>query len=64
MPERLLKVPEVADRLGLSKSTVYVMITRGDIPSVTIGATRTRRVREAELDEWIRGFGATVAPAR
>lgn len=54
MSERLLKVPEVASRTGLSRSTVYSLLLKGVIPSVALGGTRTRRVREADLDSWIR----------
>jgi excisionase family DNA binding protein len=52
--ERLLKVPEVAARTALSRTTIYELIARGDLPSVALGGTRTRRVREADLDAWIR----------
>jgi excisionase family DNA binding protein len=52
MGERLLTVPEVAERLHVGKTTVWEMIYRGELPSLLIG--RSRRVREVELDEWIR----------
>jgi excisionase family DNA binding protein len=49
--ERLLKVSEVAERLGLSRSTVMGLLARGDIESLTIG--RARRVRSSRLEAWI-----------
>lgn len=52
--EQLLTIPEVVERTRLSRTTIYELIARGDLPSCAAGATRTRRVREAELDEWIR----------
>lgn len=52
VPERLLRVREVCERTALGKSAVWEMIARGDMPSVKIGGSR--RVREADLDEWIR----------
>jgi excisionase family DNA binding protein len=37
-PERILLRPaEVADALGMSKSTIYALLAKGDIPSVRIG---------------------------
>lgn len=50
--ERLLKVGDVVERTRLSRSLIYELIARGDLTSVAIG--RARRVREADLDEWIR----------
>ena len=34
---RTYTVPEVAEMLGISRSTAYVCIRRGDIPSLTLG---------------------------
>ena len=52
-PERLLlKAPEVARMLGLARSTVYVMISAGELESVRKG--KSVRVPRAALDEWIK----------
>lgn len=45
--EHLLRITEVADRLGLGRTTVYALIQRGDLASVRIGGSR--RVRESDL---------------
>ena len=50
--EQYLKVRQVVERTGLSRSKVYDLLLRGSIPSASID--RTRRVREADLDEWMR----------
>lgn len=50
--ERLLKVAEVGERLSLSRSAVYELIAARQLPSVAVG--RARRVREADLDGFIR----------
>jgi excisionase family DNA binding protein len=50
--ERYLKVAEVVERTRLSRSKVYDLLLRGSIPSASID--RTRRVREADLEEWMR----------
>lgn len=63
--ERLLKIPEVADRTALSRTTIYDLIARGALPTVSIG--RSRRVREADLEDWIReraGANAPLTPTR
>jgi excisionase family DNA binding protein len=48
---RLLKKPEVCERIGFSPRKVEHMIQAGEIPSVKIG--RSVRVVESDLDEWI-----------
>jgi excisionase family DNA binding protein len=50
-PARLLKVNEVADRLGVSRNKVYELLYRGEIRSLAIG--RTRRISPDALAEFI-----------
>jgi excisionase family DNA binding protein len=51
-PERrLLKAPEVARQLGLARSTVYQMMSLGEIATVRRG--RAVRVPISAVDEWI-----------
>jgi excisionase family DNA binding protein len=50
--QRLLTVPEMAERLNVSRSKGWQLAQRGDIPVVRIG--RSVRVPEAELAEWIK----------
>ena len=38
LPEKLLTVREVADRLGVCRATMYAMVERGELPAVRIGA--------------------------
>jgi excisionase family DNA binding protein len=53
-PERLLlKAPEVARRLGLARSTVYQMMSSGEIATVRHG--RAVRVPVAAIQKWIEG---------
>lgn len=47
----LLRVPEAAARLGIGRSTLYVLMASGDIASVQIG--RSRRIREDTLTAWV-----------
>lgn len=39
--EKLLYTPvEAAHALGVSRSTIYILMAKGDVPSVQIGASR------------------------
>jgi len=51
MLTRLLKPTEVAERLGVSRSTAYELIQTGDLPSLKIG--RCRRVLLGDLARFI-----------
>lgn len=54
-PERLLTPEQVADRLGLSVLTVRAWLRSEQLPGVKPGG-RIWRVREVDLDEYIRGL--------
>ncbi len=47
----LLTIPEAAERLGLSRSQVYIIMRRGELPSVRIG--RSRRVAARDLERFV-----------
>lgn len=51
--DRLLIMPEVAQRLGITEHQAREMGRRGELPTVTVGE-RFVRVRAGALDEWIR----------
>jgi excisionase family DNA binding protein len=44
-----LKVPEVAEVLRISRSRAYELVAEGEIPSVRIGRSVSRR----ELERWL-----------
>jgi excisionase family DNA binding protein len=48
---KLLRVPECADLLGVSKSLVYRLISQGKLKGVKFN--RTTRIRVADLEEFI-----------
>ena len=48
----LLRVDEVADRLGLGRTLVYGMVLEGKIESVKIG--RARRVPVAAVEAYVK----------
>lgn len=59
MDRELLRVAEAAERLSISRSQVYVMISAGTLPTVRIG--RALRVPERALADWV---DARVAESR
>lgn len=48
---RLLTVEQAAEYLGCGRSTVYVMLDTGQLPSLKIG--KLRRISRTDLDDWI-----------
>jgi excisionase family DNA binding protein len=51
MEEQLLKSEEVAEKLHVSRSFAYLLMKRGDIPTVRIGSAV--RVRPEDLERYI-----------
>ena len=52
--QRFLRLPEVLERTGLSRSTIYVRLEQGGFPRpVSLGARAVGWI-ESEVDEWIR----------
>lgn len=54
----LLRVDEAAVWLGLSKRTMYELLSRGEIPSVQIG--RSRRIAFAALERFVERLSAAA----
>jgi excisionase family DNA binding protein len=54
--DRLLRIPEVCERLNHGRTRTYELIRSGRLPSVVVGP-RARRVRESDLDAFIRNLG-------
>jgi excisionase family DNA binding protein len=47
----LYRIPEAADQLGLSRSTLYELVAAGELRVVKIG--RAVRIPAAELTDWV-----------
>jgi len=53
MSRRILRLPNVLDRTGLSRSTVYQWVSEGRFPKpVSLGARAVGWV-ESDIEEWI-----------
>lgn len=51
----LLRTEEVAEALGWSRSKVYQLLARGDIPSVKVAGSR--RVKVSDLEHYVMQLG-------
>jgi len=61
MTEKLLRRPEVEARTGLSRSTIYAWIQRGDFPQPVKLGTRLVAWREADIAAWLEARATRVA---
>ena len=61
IPNRLLRLRQVLDIVGLSKSAVYARIREGSFPkSISLGGTSVAWI-EAEVNDWV---NARIAVSR
>ncbi|KJF85214.1 AlpA family transcriptional regulator [Photobacterium leiognathi] len=52
-PSKILRLPDVKDRVGLSRSSIYALMTKGDFPrSVPLGE-RSVGWFEDKIDQWL-----------
>ena len=54
----LLKVPEAAAQLGISRAKFYELIAAGTLPSVKVGGCR--RIRASDLRDFVAQLSATA----
>lgn len=59
MDNLLLRVPEVAASLGISRAKVYELLADGSLPSVKIGGCR--RVRASDLIAYVNGLASLTS---
>ena len=52
-PERILRLPDVLDRTGLSRSTLYRKVQKGTFPKQVAISTRCAGWRESAVLEWM-----------
>ena len=55
----LLRIDDAAQRLSISRATMYRLIQSGELPIVRIGTAV--RVRAIELDLWVAGIRANTS---
>ena len=59
--DRLLTMPEAAERLGITVHHAREMGRRGELPVILVGDRRVR-IRAAALEEWIRRRERATVP--
>lgn len=52
-PKRIIRIPEVTARTGLSRSTVYALMAKGRFPKGLKLSERARGWPEADVDAWV-----------
>lgn len=53
MNERILRRPDVEARTGLSRSTIYLMMSRGDFPKPIRLGERAVGWSEQSISDWL-----------
>jgi prophage regulatory protein len=53
MPTLILRLPEVKARTGLSRSTIYSYIAKGDFPKPVPLGMRAVGWVESEIEDWL-----------
>ena len=51
---RVLRLPTVLAKTGVSRATIYRLVKRGDFPSAHKLSERTSVWNEAEVDSWLK----------
>lgn len=49
----LLRVGEAAEAMGISRSSLYQAINRGEIPVIRITGSRSARIPKVWLERWV-----------
>lgn len=53
MPNKFLRLPQVLDRTGLSRSTLYLRISEGTFPKQVSLGSRSVAWVESAVENWI-----------
>ena len=53
MTKRVLRLPEVIERTGISRSLIYRLIKEGNFPKQIHTSKRTSSWIESEVNEWL-----------
>lgn len=61
MPEKILRRPAVQDRTGLSRSTIYAMMSTGAFPKPVSLGMRAVGWPESEIIAWLESRKASRA---
>jgi prophage regulatory protein len=57
-PQRLIRLNEVKQRVGLSRASIYMRMAEGRFPKSRSLSSRCAVWIESEIDEWVSGVAA------
>jgi prophage regulatory protein len=57
LADALLRLPTVQAIVGLSKTTIYMLVARGDFPQPIRRGSRCTRWRSADVTAWLQAQG-------
>ena len=49
----IIRLPKTIQKTGLSRSTIYALVTRGEFPQQIKLSPRTMGFLESEVDQWL-----------
>jgi prophage regulatory protein len=52
---RIIRLPQAVQKTGLSRSTIYLLLARGEFPKKIQLSPRSIGFLESEVDAWIAG---------
>lgn len=52
--QRLIRLPEVREKVPLSRSMIYLLVSRGEFPKPVNLGRRSVAWVEAEVDDWVK----------
>ena len=52
-PDRLIRMPELSARTGLSRTTIYRRVKDGTLPRPLLIGSASIAWRESQIDDWI-----------
>ena len=50
---KILRLPQATEKTGLSRSTIYDLISKGEFPKQVKLSPRTMGFIESEVDQWL-----------
>ena len=53
LQNNIIRLPQAIEKTGLSRSTIYALISRGEFPQKIKLSPRTMGFLESEIDAWI-----------
>jgi len=54
MSKKIIRLPEVKNKTGLSRSSIYLRMSNGEFPlSISLGGSRAIGWLESDIEQWL-----------